>query len=1098
MSISRPSLKRRAIAFFFVTILASSLVGGYLVHFYSDQFSEDISRRNLTLAHHINDHVQGQLDHHVSELIETKKIISNIGPDDIGVIKEELDRVVAFHSLLEVVQVLDAEGSVLMITPYNDGYIGIDLSRHASFLGAQALTEQGIYWSDSFISSHTNDPAVTISLPINGGVLMAQLNLKALSDIASFSISYPNLIISITDRRGVVIAHPDQSYVTQRVNLLNQRSIQGAVDGEAKTYLEIRDGKKGLASVVPNLKSGWVVTVFQAEKDALGLVYHARNVGLVAIALLLGLTMVAFMVLQRQGMKPFKKMEEKADLIAMGSYGDDLEAEYREFTGFVESFNEMARAVRSREEALMASEEKYRLLADNAIDVIWTMDMELKYQYFSPSINLFRGVSVEEAISQTIEDAMTPDSVNLVKEILHEELEKEREPGSNPGRSRTFDLQFSHNNGSLVWGEVTCAFLRDQDGEISGIQGVTRDISERKIAEEALRNSEERYRRLFDQNPMPMWLFDTETLEILAANESAVDHYGYTKKELLGMTIRDIRPQDEIPRLEKFVAEAGPGRERAGIWKHKKKDGTIILVEIFTHDTVIDNRHCRLALVNDLTDKLDAEDALRESEERLRKISEGIFEGIVITENGVVIESNNQVAEMLGYDPEEIVGKSVMEFVAPEWKNFVLEKIKTGSEGRYAHESVRKDGSNILVEVQGTNTTYRGKEVRVSSIRDITDQRRAENILVEREKRYRIMYENNPLAYQSLSEEGIYLEVNSSWEKLLGYDRGEILGKKAMDLVDPEYFEVVEENFPKLIQSGEVIVPDIKLIKKDGTSVHISLHGKASIDEDTGRKITHCLLHDITERTRMEHALKKGAQLAAVGQVASGIAHEINNPLATISASTEALLARIPLLRETGGPDTTKEDTLDLFQDYLAMIMDEVNRSSQIIRDLLDFTRVRDYIFSETDIPNVISSTVPLLSVQSRMSKHLFKIEIAPDLPSVHGDRDRLKQVLIILLTNAVEAMPEGGTILITAAYNSSQGKVSLSIKDSGTGIIEETWGQIFEPFFTTKEMGSGTGLGLSIAETIASKHGGRIEVKANKGGGTTFTMVLPVSKNKG
>jgi len=1216
MKNSKPSLIRRAMVIFIFTIFVSGALGGYLVNYYSKQFLQDISERNFDLAHHVKEGVKIFLEHHAAELFELRLLVDSYSVHEIGLIREELDRINAFHPLLEQVQILDQGGSIVQVSPFNEEYIGMDMSAHEGFKNALKLSGNDVFWSDSFVSTQTNDPAVTMSLPIKKGVLMAHLNLKELSDLVGFNQPVAGEVTSITDRRGVVIAHPSQVVVQQRMNWMNLESIHSGTAGRVGTYREVRDGIVGLASVISLEGSGWVVNVFQPEKVALGVLFHARRVVAIAFILLLILTMLTFLTLQHQGMKPIRRLEEKADMIAAGHYGEDLDAEFRELSGFVNSFNEMTGAVRTREEelrsseerfrilfdeaaepvylmdgqgnlltankracqslgyspleftqmnvsqfivgqdramvsnrlgviavgesvtvegehqrkdgtvfpvevriarmrangedryiahardisvrkkaeaALIASEEKYRLLADNAIDVIWTMDLKLKYQYFSPSITQFRGVTVEKAISQTIEDAMTPDSINLIKRVLGEELEKEKEPGTDPGRSRTFEIQFIHSDGSFVWGEVTCAFLRDQDGEIIGIQGVTRDISERKIAEEALRNSEERYRRLFDQNPMPMWLFDTETLEILAANESAVDHYGYTKKELLGMTIRDIRPQDEIPRLEKFVAEAGPGRERAGIWKHRKKDGTIILVEIFTHDTVIDNRHCRLALVNDLTDKLGAEDALRESEERLKKISEGVFEGIVITEKGIVIESNNQIADMLGYDPNELLGKSVMEFVAPEWRDFVLEKIKTGFEDRYEHESVRKDGSYINTEIQGTNTTYQGKAVRVTSIRDITDQKRAENVLKEREKRYRLLYDNNPLSYQSLSEEGMLHEVNTAWLQMTGYEIDNVIGKRFIDFVSDDYKDVVRKNFPILLAKGELQVPDLELVTSDGQTIHVTLFGRASLDEETGQMKTHCLLHDITERTMMEQALKKGAQLAAVGQVASGIAHEINNPLATISASTEALLARLPTLSKETGRKKTTVSTLNLFHDYLMMIMDEVNRSSQIIRDLLDFTRVRDYVFARTDIAELVSSTVPLLSIQSRMIKHNFEVDTAPDLPDVRGDRDRLRQVLIILLTNAVESMPEGGNIIIKCSLNKRQKTVALSIKDSGTGIKKESQQRIFEPFYTTKDSGSGTGLGLSIADTIITKHGGHIELKANRGKGSTFVLILPL-----
>lgn len=1338
---SRPSLMRRAIAFFLLTIIVSAVVSGYLLNYYSEQFLKDISNRNTDLAYHVKEHVKLFLEHYVAELRELKLLIDEHGLGEGKVDQDELDNISAFHPLLEMVQVLDRKGLLIQVSPYNKEYIDLDMSGHKSFQGAIDLKGYDVYWSDSFISPHTNDPAVTISMPLNNGVLMALLNLKELSHITSSSLPEESEIIVITDRRGVAIAHPEEHMVSRGVNLLNLPSIRHAMEGRPGTYEEVWKKERGFSSVTAIEGSGWVVAVFQEKKIALGAMYHGRRVVVIAIILLLSLTMLAFLMLQRQGMKPIKRLEEKADMIAAGRYGEDLDAEFLELSGFVDSFNEMTRAVRSREEALMASEErfrvlfdeaaepvflmdskgdllaankracqslgyshlefvqmnvshfivgqdremvfkrlemigvgeavttegehqrkdgtvfpvevriarmevdgqdryiahardislrkkaeealmaseeKYRLLADNAIDVIWTMDMELRYLYFSPSINQFRGVSVEEAIFQTVEDAMTPDSVNLINGILQEELEKEKNPDSDPGRSRTFEARFKHKNGSLIWGEVTCAFLRDEDGKIIGMQGVTRDISERKQAEEELRQSEERFRTAFITSPDAICITRLSDGLYVVVNDGFCFLTGWDREKVIGETLREIdiwaadsemeyllekllkkgkvenleisiRKKDGKPvnvlmsasliqlegephilsiirditdlkeaqssqreayRLMSTIIDSSPlgivqtdsegvihlwnpAAERIFGWKaeevmnktdptvpvermdefrslykkvlggesflgietqKKRKDGTLVDVSISLARVLLETGEVEvMGIVEDITDKKAAENALRDSEERLRKISEGVFEGITISEKGIILEVNNQFASMFGYALEEIPGKKILDLVAPDYKDIVKEVLRSDSKEPYECEVLRKDGTRFTVEIRGTLTSYQGRPVRVAALRDVTDQRRAENVLREREKRYRLLYENNPLAYQSLSHDGTYLEVNSAWEALLGYDREEILGRKAMDLVDPDYRKVVEENFPKLIQNGEISIPDIKLTKKDGTSVHVTLLGKSSLDEDLGYVRIHCLLQDITERIRMEAALKKSAQLAAVGQVASGIAHEINNPLATISASTEALIARLPTLKKEAGKKKTTVDTLNLFQDYLTMIMDEVDRSSQIIRDLLDFTRMREYAFKRTDVAALISTTIRLLSIQSRMSKYAFEVDTPPDLPDVRGDRDRLRQVFIILLTNAVESMPEGGTIIINSSFNKSQKTIALSIKDSGTGISEDSLGQIFEPFYTTKDLGSGTGLGLSIADTIISKHEGRIEVKSNRGRGSTFTVILPL-----
>jgi len=246
---------------------------------------------------------------------------------------------------------------------------------------------------------------------------------------------------------------------------------------------------------------------------------------------------------------------------------------------------------------------------------------------------------------------------------------------------------------------------------------------------------------------------------------------------------------------------------------------------------------------------------------------------------------------------------------------------------------------------------------------------------------------------------------------------------------------------------------------------------------------------DITDRRQMEQALQKSAQLAAVGQIASGIAHEINNPLATISASTEALLARIPELRKGGDGKI-----IDLYEEYLNMTKDEVERSGKIMRDLLDFARMRDFKLNPVDMNELINDTVKLFSIQSRMEYYDFKLKLSKSSVQIPGDRDRLRQILVILLSNAVESMPEGGTVELKGSMDRKNSEYRLTVIDEGAGFASsEDLEKTFEPFYTTKGSKGGTGLGLSIAESIVLKHGGKIEAKNHRKGGAVMTMTLPL-----
>ncbi|MCK5352874.1 PAS domain S-box protein, partial [bacterium] len=370
----RPSLIRRAIVLFIVAIIISAVLTVYLLNYYSEQFLRDISRRNFDLAHHVKEYVKVFLDHHVAELRELKLMIDERGIKEVKIELEEFDHVSAFHPLLEVIQVLDEKGRIVQTAPFNKEYIDLDMSGHKSFRGAIKLKEYDVHWSDSFISPHTNDPAVTISLHLNDGVLMALLNLRELSRTVTSSLPEENVTIVITDRRGVVIAHPNEKMVHQGVSLLNLPSVRKAMEGLPGTYEETWKKEKGLSSVTAIEGSGWVVAVFQEERQALGIIYDARRVVVIAVILLLGINMLIFLILQRQGMKPIRRLEEMADLIAAGRYGEDLDGKYLELSGFVDSFNKMTRAVRSREGALIASEERFRILFDEAAEPVYLMD----------------------------------------------------------------------------------------------------------------------------------------------------------------------------------------------------------------------------------------------------------------------------------------------------------------------------------------------------------------------------------------------------------------------------------------------------------------------------------------------------------------------------------------------------------------------------------------------------------------------------------------------------------------------------------------------------------------------------------------------------
>ncbi|MDH3495018.1 MAG: ATP-binding protein, partial [Acidobacteriota bacterium] len=241
---------------------------------------------------------------------------------------------------------------------------------------------------------------------------------------------------------------------------------------------------------------------------------------------------------------------------------------------------------------------------------------------------------------------------------------------------------------------------------------------------------------------------------------------------------------------------------------------------------------------------------------------------------------------------------------------------------------------------------------------------------------------------------------------------------------------------------------------------------------------------DVTMRVEAIHAVGRAEKLAAIGRLASGVVHEINNPLATISACAEALESRV---EEGAFGDST--ELADL-KEYLGLIRSEAFRCKSITNGLLDFSRVRTGNRHEVDIAEVLESSARLISHQKRGDNTKITISADDDLPMVFADEGQIQQAIIALATNAIDAMPDGGELKFRATRQ--RRRVQIDIIDTGIGISREDISKIFEPFFTTKEVGKGTGLGLAVCYGIITDHEGRLSVRSNVGKGTTFTISLP------
>lgn len=320
-----------------------------------------------------------------------------------------------------------------------------------------------------------------------------------------------------------------------------------------------------------------------------------------------------------------------------------------------------------------------------------------------------------------------------------------------------------------------------------------------------------------------------------------------------------------------------------------------------------------------------------------------------------------------------------------------------------------------------------------------------------------------------------------------GIPRDTAVGRDVFDVLAKYPQGRLREEFERAFRTGKIERIEQQTADDNGATRHWMVSKVPMRNEETG-EVTHVITvgEDVTVRVEAVRAISRAEKLAAVGRLAAGVVHEINNPLATIAACAEALEQRI----EEG--DFEGSESVDDLAEYLGLIKNEAFRCKTITTDLLDFSRVRASDRTPVDLGEIVRSAANLISHQKRGANISQRIKIESDLPPVSADGGQIQQAVIALATNAIDSMPDGGKL--TFRVFSKGNRLVVEVEDSGSGISPENMPKIFEPFFTTKDVGKGTGLGLSVCYGIISEHGGRISVRSKVGKGTVFGIFLPVA----
>jgi len=611
------------------------------------------------------------------------------------------------------------------------------------------------------------------------------------------------------------------------------------------------------------------------------------------------------------------------------------------------------------------------------------------------------------------------------------------------------------------------------------------DITEHKQAEEALRESEARYRAVIESAHDMIQSIGLNG-RIIFVNKSWLDTLGYTEAELSSLNLFDIIHPDSLEHCQKLFAEVISGKSVQGIEAtFLTKDGRKILVEGNAAPRYIGSRVvASQGVFRDVTERKQAEDALRDEATRHRILIDESSDGIVILdESGKVFEANRRFAEMLGYTPEEARELSVWDWEFQYPREQVTDMITSiGPEGdHFETRHRRKDGTIYDVEISTNGAVYAGQKLIFCVCRDITARKQAEAALKESEEKYKTLVETTSDIIWEVDTQGTYTFVSPKIKDVLGYEVDEVVGKKrTLDLIAKGEFRRLLSRFKEINAKREPFFGlEIPHLHKSGSLVICEVSGIPLLDSAGNFKGYVGIDRDITERRQMQEQLVIADRLASVGELAAGIAHELNNPLTGVIGFSQMLMDREM-------PEDVRQD--------MQVVYSEAQRASQVVKNLLTFARKHTVAKEKVSINDVIDKVLELRVYEQNLENIKVDARLDPELPEVMADYFQLQQVFLNIIINAEYFMKETnhkGNLTITTEKVGN--KIKASFADDGPGIAKDALGHLFDPFFTTKEVGRGTGLGLSICHGIIAEHGGRIYVKSEPGKGATFIVELPI-----
>ncbi len=609
----------------------------------------------------------------------------------------------------------------------------------------------------------------------------------------------------------------------------------------------------------------------------------------------------------------------------------------------------------------------------------------------------------------------------------------------------------------------------------------------------ALRESEARYRALFENSSDAILIAEVETQAIRFANPTATQIFGYAESDLCRMCVADLAPKATVGEaLSEFDALARGAKTRSDGMQALRADGTVIVVDVSVAHVSVDGRAMLAGFFRDVTRRTEAERALARSEERYRCLFESARDGILIldAETGHIVDVNPYMTDLTGYGRDDFIGKALWEIGA--FKDAGASKASFAQ--LQATTYIRYDdlplatrtGGTVEVEFVSNIYVVGGRRVVQCNVRDNTVRKRTE----DERRRLMTAIEQADEVVLVTDVDGAITFVNAAFQTVTGYTRGEVLGKNPRLLKSGTQGDDFYRALWATLAAGKTWRGRLVNKKKDGSLYTQDATLSPVRDHDGNIASFVAVARDVTAALALEAQFLHAQKMEAVGRLAGGIAHDFNNVLSVILSYAE-------VMREDMKPDDPRRADVEEIEKAGL-------RAAELTRQLLAFSR-RQVLETKVLNPNAAIGGI------AKMLRKLLGADIelatlpADDLWNVKVDPGQLEQVLMNLAVNARDAMPHGGKLTIETAnvtldeaHSTTHPDVraghyvQIAVGDSGLGMDADTQARIFEPFFTTKEKEKGTGLGLATVFGIVRQSEGHIAVESEPGVGTTFRIYLP------